>query len=178
MSAPTPLRTDLDRIFDAHFAEIHRYIARRLPADVADDLAAEVFLVAVKGGYESSRGEVRSWLYGIATNLIARHRRTEIRRWKALSRTAEREAESHEDTTLARVAAGQLTTRIARALAGLNRGDRDVVLLVALGGLTHLEVAAALEIPYGTVASRLSRARKQLRKALGEVNPLKEAHDG
>ncbi|MFI6604668.1 RNA polymerase sigma factor [Nonomuraea sp. NPDC050536] len=75
MSVPTPLRTDLDRIFDAHFAEIHRYIARRLPADVADDLAAEVFLVALKGGYESSRGEVRPWLYGIATNLIARHRR-------------------------------------------------------------------------------------------------------
>ncbi|MGW4802176.1 sigma factor-like helix-turn-helix DNA-binding protein, partial [Nonomuraea sp. NPDC004297] len=62
--------------------------------------------------------------------------------------------------------------------AGLNRGDRDVVLLVALGGLTHQEVAAALEIPYGTVASRLNRARKQLRKALGDVNPLKEAHGG
>ncbi|MFD1930026.1 MULTISPECIES: RNA polymerase sigma factor [Nonomuraea] len=178
MSVPTHLGTDFDRIFDAHFAEIHRYIARRLSVDAADDLAAEVFLAAVKGGYDSSRGEVRPWLYGIATNLVARHRRTEVRRWKALGRTTEREAESHEDATLARVTAGALTGRLAGALAGLNRGDRDVVLLVALGGLTHQEVAAALEIPYGTVASRLNRARKHLRKALGDVNPLKEAHDG
>jgi RNA polymerase sigma factor (sigma-70 family) len=178
MSVPTQLRAAPERIFDAYFAEIHRYIARRLTVDDADDLAAEVFLVAVKGGYESSRGEVRPWLYGIATKLIARHRRAEVRRWKTLSRTAEREAESHEDATLTRVAAGQFTGRLAGALAGLNRGDRDVVLLVALGGLSHREVAAALEIPYGTVASRLNRARKQLRKALGDVNPLKEAHDG
>ncbi|MEU7749209.1 RNA polymerase sigma factor [Nonomuraea sp. NPDC049158] len=169
---------DLDRIFDEHFAEIHRYIARRLSTDDADDLAAEVFLVAAKGGYEASRGEARPWLYGIATKLISRHRRSEIRRWKALSRTSEREAQSHEDATLTRVAAGKLTGRLAGALAGLNRGDRDVVLLVALGGLAHREVAAALEIPSGTVASRLNRARKQLRTALGDTNPLKEAHDG
>ncbi|MET7328503.1 hypothetical protein [Nonomuraea sp. NPDC005650] len=37
-------------LFDRYFAEIHRYIARRLPADDADDLAAEVFLVALRGG--------------------------------------------------------------------------------------------------------------------------------
>ncbi|MCF6476365.1 RNA polymerase sigma factor [Nonomuraea sp. MG754425] len=178
MSVPTQLGIDLDRIFDAHFAEIHRYIAQRLSIDDADDLAAEVFLVAARGGYESSLGQVRPWLYGIATNLVSRHRRSEIRRWKALSRTSEREAQSHEDATLTRVAAGELNGRLTGALAGLNRGDRDVVLLVALGGLTHQEVAAALEIPYGTVASRLNRARKQLRKALGDVNPLKEAHGG
>jgi RNA polymerase sigma factor (sigma-70 family) len=178
MIVPAHPGIDLDRIFDAHFAEIHRYIAQRLSTDDADDLAAEVFLVAARGGYESSRGQARPWLYGIATKLISRHRRSEIRRWKALSRTSEREAQSHEEATLTRVAAGKLTGRLAGALAGLNRGDRDVVLLVALGGLTHREVAAALEIPFGTVASRLNRARKQLRKALGDVNPLKEAHDG
>ncbi|MCP2358462.1 RNA polymerase sigma-70 factor (ECF subfamily) [Nonomuraea thailandensis] len=178
MNVPAQLGLDLDRIFDAHFAEIHRYIAQRLSRDDADDLAGEVFLIAAGGGYESSRGEVRPWLYGIATKLISRHRRSEIRRWRALSRTSEREAQSHEDTTLTRVTAGRLTGRLAAALAGLNSGDRDVVLLVALGELTHQEVAAALKIPYGTVASRLNRARKQLRKALGDVNPLKETHGG
>ncbi|MET8870242.1 RNA polymerase sigma factor [Nonomuraea sp. NPDC004580] len=178
MNVPTQLGLDLERIFDAHFAEIHRYIAQRLSRDDADDLAGEVFLVAAGGGYDSSRGEVRPWLYGIATKLISRHRRSEIRRWRALSRVSEREAQNHEDTTLARVTAGSLTGRLAGALARLNSGDRDVVLLVALGDLTHREIAAALNIPYGTVASRLNRARKQLRKALGDVNPLKEAHDG
>ncbi|MFC7645877.1 RNA polymerase sigma factor [Streptosporangium lutulentum] len=124
-------------------------------------------------------GRVRPWLYGIATNILARHRRSEVRRWRALSRAGTDErVEGHESTVATKVAAGQVTGRLAGALAGLAKRDRDVVLLVALAELTHAEVAAALGIPYGTVASRLNRARKQLRKALGDVNPLKEAHDG
>ncbi|MEU6722218.1 RNA polymerase sigma factor [Nonomuraea wenchangensis] len=137
MNAPTRPGLDLDQVFDAYFPEIHRYIARRLSRDDADDLAGEVFLIAAEGGYEPSRGDVKPWLYGIATKLISRHHRSEVRRWRALSRTVEREAHSHEDTTLARVTAGALTGRLAGALARLNRGDRDVVLLVALGGFTH-----------------------------------------
>ncbi|WP_433517467.1 RNA polymerase sigma factor [Nonomuraea sp. CA-143628] len=165
-------------LFDEHFADIHRYIARRLSEDVADDLAAEVFVIALHGGYDPSLGPARPWLYGIATNLVARHRRTEIRRWKAIARAAERDGASHEDEVLDRVTAARFTGPLAGALAGLKQRDRDVVLLVALGGLSHAEVATALGIPFGTVASRLSRARKQLRRALGEVNPLKEDSDG
>ncbi|MFI9593422.1 hypothetical protein [Nonomuraea sp. NPDC052265] len=48
-------------LFDLHFAEIHRYIARRLPGDVADDLAAEVFVTALGGGHDPSLGEARPW---------------------------------------------------------------------------------------------------------------------
>lgn len=176
LAHPPDLRDGFEDVFNEHFSEIHRYIARRLSEEAADDLAAEVFLAAYDGGYDPARGGVRPWLYGIATHLISRHRRSEIRRWKALSRTAERAQHSHEDATLARVAAGALTGRLAGALAGLKRGDRDVVLLSALGGLSHAEVAEALGIPAGTVASRLNRARKQLRKALGDVNPLEETH--
>ncbi|MEV4108736.1 RNA polymerase sigma factor [Nonomuraea sp. NPDC049695] len=176
LTDPPDLRAGFEQIFNEHFAEIHRYIARRLSGDAADDLAAEVFLAAYRGGYDAARGGVRPWLYGIATNLVARHRRTEIRRWKALSRAAERDEHDPQDAALSRVAAGEVTGRLAEALAGLNRGDRDVVLLSALGELSHAEVAAALRIPPGTVASRLNRARKKLRKALGEVNPLKESH--
>ncbi|MGV9771508.1 RNA polymerase sigma factor [Streptosporangium sp. NPDC003464] len=173
-------RDDFDRVFDAHFAEIHRYVARRLDTDAADDIAAETFLVAFRDRdrFDAERGGVRPWLYGIATNLLARHRRSEVRRWKALSRIeAAGHVDSHENAVAVRVVAGQVTGRLAGALAGLAKRDRDVVLLVALGGLAHAEVAAALDIPYGTVASRLNRARKQLRRALGDVNPL-EAADG
>ncbi|GAA0954400.1 RNA polymerase sigma factor [Nonomuraea longicatena] len=155
-------------LFETHFEEIHRYIARRLSDDVADDLAADVFLVALRGGYDGVKGEVRPWLYGIATNLVARHRRTEVSRLKALARAAERHVEDREDELLDRVDAARFTGPLAGALAGLKRRDRDVVLLIALSGLTHAEVAEALGIPYGTVASRLNRARKQLRKALKE----------
>lgn len=155
-------------------------VARRLDTDAADDLAAETFLAAFRDRdrFDAARGGVRPWLYGIATNLLARHRRSEVRRWKALSRTGAADVESHEDAVTARVAAGQVTGRLAGALAALAKRDRDVVLLVALGELSHAEVAAALDIPYGTVASRLNRARRQLRKALGDTGPLKEAHDG
>ncbi|MEV6150294.1 RNA polymerase sigma factor [Nonomuraea sp. NPDC052129] len=166
-------------LFDRYFAEIHRYITRRLPADDADDLAAEASLAALRGGYDPAVGEIRPWLCGIATNLVARHRRTETTRWKALSRAAERDRDGREDPALNRVLdrvdAARFTAPLAGAPAALKQRDRDVVLLIALGGLSHAEVASALNIPYGTVASRLNRARKHLRAALGA---LKEDIDG
>ncbi|MFI7462972.1 RNA polymerase sigma factor [Nonomuraea sp. NPDC049646] len=175
MAVPPDRGADL---FDLHFAEIHRCLARRLPEDVADDLAAEVFVIALGGGHDPSLGEPRPWLYGIATNLAARHRRSEVRRWRAIGRAAGRQDAGHEEDVLDRVDAARFTRPLASALAALKQRDRDVVLLVALGGLSHAEVAAALDIPYGTVASRLNRARRQLRKALGAANPFKEDLDG
>ncbi|MFG1962032.1 RNA polymerase sigma factor [Nonomuraea sp. NPDC049028] len=65
--------------------------------------------------------------------------------------------------------AARFTAPLTGALAALKQRDRDVVLLIALGGLSHAEVASALNIPYGTVASRLNRARKHLRAALGAL---------
>jgi RNA polymerase sigma factor (sigma-70 family) len=70
---------------------------------------------------------------------------------------------------------------LASALVDLGHGDRDVLLLVAISGLSHKEIALALGIPYGTVGSRLNRARKELRKVLGGTDPtldLKEANNG
>jgi RNA polymerase sigma factor (sigma-70 family) len=61
---------------------------------------------------------------------------------------------------------------LAATLADLGHGDRDVLLLVAISELSHQEVALALDIPYGTVGSRLNRARKKLRKALGRIDPM------
>jgi DNA-directed RNA polymerase specialized sigma24 family protein len=62
-------------IFDRHARHIHRYLVRRLGQVVADDVLAETFLIAFgkRGKYD------RPWLHGIATNLAARHRRTEVR---------------------------------------------------------------------------------------------------
>jgi RNA polymerase sigma-70 factor (ECF subfamily) len=58
--------------------------------------------------------------------------------------------------------------RLAAALARLAGPDRDVLLLVAWAGLSQPEVAAALDVPAGTVRSRLHRARREMRTALGE----------
>lgn len=170
-------------IYDRYMGEIHAYLGRRLDRQAADDLAAEVFLTAFRkrGTFDAERGEVRAWLYGIATNLIALHRRAETRRLAALQRSAAAQhgtEHGHEERVVTRVDAVSTQGRLAAELRALSDGDRDVLLLSALGELSHDEVAKALDIPYGTVGSRLSRVRKKLRAALGGVNPLKGGIDG
>jgi RNA polymerase sigma-70 factor (ECF subfamily) len=164
-------------IFHRHFAEIHGYIARRLGRDVADDLAAETFLAAFRNRtrFDPERGEVRPWLYGFATNLIGSHRRAERRYFAALARTpAELAAEDHGDRAAGRADSAAHGRVLAAALGGLTPGDRDVLLLTALAGLGYAEIGQALGIPAGTVGSRLARARKHLRAALGGVDPTRD----
>lgn len=158
-------------IYDRYFPVIHRYVAGRLGPQIADDLSAETFLVAFRrrDRFDPARGAVRPWLFGIATNLVAQHRRMETRRYQALARTgAEPAAESHESRVVAWVTAEGLQPQLAKALAALSRQERDVVLLAALSDLGHEEIAQALAIPNGTVRSRLSRARKKLRAVLDQ----------
>lgn len=161
-------------IFHRHFPAIHGYAARRLGADAADDIAAETFLAAFRrrGRFDPARGTVRPWLYGIATRLIGTHRRAEGRRLRALARTpADPVQHGHEDRVTARVTAGGAGADLADALARLPRGDRDVLLLVALADLSYEEVGQALGLKTGTVASRLHRARRRLRESLGADHP-------
>ncbi|MGI5493576.1 RNA polymerase sigma factor [Microtetraspora malaysiensis] len=157
-------------IFDRYYAAIHRYVAARLGTAVADDVAAETFLAAFdqRDRYDLARPEARAWLYGIATNLIGRHRRGEIRLYRAISRSAPREElADHADRVAGRVAAERLSPELARGLAALAKGDRDALLLVACAQLSYAEVAHALDIPAGTVGSRVNRARRKLRTTLG-----------
>jgi RNA polymerase sigma factor (sigma-70 family) len=161
-------------IFERHFSQIHRYLARRVGGKVADDLAADVFLVAFsqRERYDLDRDSARPWLYGIATNLIGTHQRQERRRYRVLALAGPPPVSlSDEDRVTDQVSAAAAGPALAAALASLDQADRDVLLLVALADLSYPEVAQALGIPYGTVCSRLSRARKQLRVALGGVNP-------
>ncbi|QXJ22809.1 RNA polymerase sigma factor [Actinomadura graeca] len=156
-------------VYDRHFAAVYRYVAGRLGRDAADDVVAETFLAAFRrrAAFDPGRGAVRPWLFGFATKLIAQHRRVETRRYRALARLGpEPDPGGHEDSVTTSVTAERMQPALARALAGLSRKDRDVVLLKALGQLTHEEIATVLGIPYGTVGSRLNRARRRLRAEL------------
>jgi RNA polymerase sigma factor (sigma-70 family) len=162
------------QLYDRYAADIHRYVARRLGQSVVDDITAETFLIAfrTRDRYDTSRPNARPWLYGIAANLIGRHRRSEVRALRALARTGtDPVAESWTDSADERVAAQAAHRPLARALASLSARDRHVLLLVAWADLTYQEVADALDIPVGTVRSRLNRARRVVRAALGGVDP-------
>jgi RNA polymerase sigma factor (sigma-70 family) len=161
-------------IFERYFGQIHQYLARRVGDKAADDLAAEVFVAAFahRKRYDLARECARPWLYGIATNLIGTHRRQEQRLYHALARsTVPAASPSDEDRVTDRVSAAAAGAALAAALAELDAGDRDVLLLIALAGLDYQEVAQALGIPYGTVCSRLNRARRRVRQVLGGINP-------
>jgi RNA polymerase sigma-70 factor (ECF subfamily) len=158
-------------VYDRYFRAIYLYVAGRLGAGPAEDIAAETFAVAFgqRDRFDPARGGLRPWLFGIATNLVARYRRAEARHYRALARVQDiPSAGSHEDRVVAKVAAGRRLPQLLAALAALPQGERDVVLLVALGELSHEEVAQALGISAGTVGSRLSRARKRLQQAVSQ----------
>ncbi|MEU1536455.1 RNA polymerase sigma factor [Streptomyces fagopyri] len=173
-------------LFDRYADSIHRYAARRLGSEAADDLMAETFVIAFqrRRRYDLSRPQAVPWLYGITTNLIGRHKRAEARRLRALSRAASTvpvegsgEGEAMEDRVVARVGAEDTRGRLAAALAGLSARNRDVLLLIAWGDLDYAEAAEALGIPVGTVRSRLHRARSGVREALGGSDPTTSRED-
>ncbi|WP_415937326.1 RNA polymerase sigma factor [Streptomyces sp. 039-1] len=158
-------------LYDRYAPDVHRYASRRLGDAAADDITSDTFLIAfrIRSRYDHNRANARPWLYGIAGNLIGKQRRAEVRALRALARTGHDPLASSggpfwlEDTD-SRIAA---QAPLAGALAGLSAPDRHVLLLVAWAELTYQEVAEALDIPVGTVRSRLNRARRKVRTALG-----------
>ena len=164
-------------VYERYFADIYRYIAGRLGRNVADDIAADTFVIALRkhADFDPGRGPVRAWLYGIATNLVAQHRRAEKRRYLALARAGAQELAAGRDSSVAPWAAPEgMQPRLARALARLSREERDVLLLVALVDLSYQEISQALGIPDGTVGSRLNRARRKIRAALDQEGQIDE----
>lgn len=159
-----------EELFDRHAVAVHRYLAGRIGKTVADDLLAQTFLVAYerRAGYDRTRPDARPWLYGIATNLLRRHQRNEIRQYQAWARSGVDPivAECHADRVADRVDADARSPRLAAALAELKPPDRDVLLLYAWGDLSYAEISRALDVPVGTVCSRLNRARALVRAAL------------
>jgi RNA polymerase sigma factor (sigma-70 family) len=166
-------------VYDRHAPAIYRYVTRRLGPDAADDLVAETFLAAFRrrSRFDPAQASARPWLYGIATRLIGRHRRDEVRFLRAMARTgADPAAEPLADQVTSRVAAQASRRELAAAMAALSPAYRDVLLLIA-SGLGYQEAAAALGVPVGTVSSRLLRARRQMRAAIADPAQADDRQD-
>jgi RNA polymerase sigma factor (sigma-70 family) len=164
-------------VFDRYYAEVHGYAARRLGPSLADDVASETFVIAFdrRRRYDPAHPDARPWLYGIASNLISRHRRAEVRQYRALARAGVGHAvDGHADQVARRLDARALRARLAAALVEIADRDREVLLLVAWAQLSCEEAARALGIPAGTARSRLHRARRKTRAALADAEPGSE----
>jgi len=160
-------------LFDRHATVLHRYLVRRIGPDEADGMLGEVFRVAFerRTTFDAARPEARPWLYGIATKLLAKHRRSEGRRLHAIARllASRLPPEDPVDGIAALLDAAELWPRVADAIAALPRGERDALLLYVWEGFSYEQIAAALEVPVGTVRSRLNRARRRLRELYGAI---------
>jgi RNA polymerase sigma-70 factor (ECF subfamily) len=165
-------------IFDRHATVVHRYLVRRLGPDDAEAITGEVFRIAFerRAAFDPDRagdgardgGGARPWLYGIATNLVAKHRRREIRRVHAVARLAADRGAPLDlaDDVAAGVDAGQRWRLVAEALGRLPQGELDVLVLGAWEGLDDGDIARSLGLPVGTVRSRRHRARRHLRELI------------
>jgi RNA polymerase sigma-70 factor (ECF subfamily) len=168
-SLESPVR--FGAIFDRHATVLHRYLIRRLGPDEAESMVGEVFRIAFekRHTYDQLRPVARPWLYGIATNLLAKHRRREARRMHAVARLASHRlppADLAEGVSGA-VDAADLWPRVADAVTALPEPERDALVLHVWEGLSYEEVADALGVPVGTVRSRLNRARGRIRELAG-----------
>lgn len=142
-------------VYERHRRAVVRYATRRVGPEIAEDVTAEVFVRAFRGRkrYFAAHETALPWLLGIASNVLADHRRVERRRLAALERLARTAPE-----IVQRDACG-LAPELVRHLRRVPAADRDTLLLVVWGELSYEEAASALKVPVGTVRSRVARAR-------------------
>ena len=174
ISASTGSPAAFALIFDRHFDTVHAYLQRRVGPDLADELSAETFLVAFdsRARYDTARPDARPWLFGIATNLLHRHRRRELRQLRAYARSAVDPVLDAFEGVDARIDASSKRRELVDSLSGIPVEELDALLLFAWAELSYAEIGEALEIPTGTVRSRLSRARSRVAAALGVESTL------
>src|SRR6267143_1886393 len=155
-------------IYDRHAATLLRFLGRRAGAKVAEGLVGELFRVAFerRKTFDVSRASALPWLYGIGSNLLAKHRRGEARRLRASARMAVGLEAADGRASARALDARVLFSRVADAIEALPDGERAALLLFAWEELPYRSVAEALELPIGTVRSRLNRARARLRELL------------
>ncbi|WP_329248877.1 RNA polymerase sigma factor [Streptomyces sp. NBC_01478] len=155
-------------LFDEHAAVVHRHAVRMTGNwGVADDIVSLTFLEAWRLRERVLAGEdsLRPWLLGIATNVARNTARAARRHQAALSRIPPPgPVPDFADEVTRRLADTEELAAAQRALSLLRRGEREVFTLCVWEGLDATTAAEALGVAVGTVRSRLSRARKRLRK--------------
>jgi RNA polymerase sigma-70 factor (ECF subfamily) len=155
----------LGELYDRYGERIRRFLARATSdAEDVDDLVHATFLAAAQSASRyDGRPSCRPWLVGIAAQLLRRRRRSVGSLLAVLSSLRGTRA-----GTLDPRPSLQARSEVERALGRLSEAKRVALLLAEVEGLTCAEIAAALNVPIGTVWTRLHAARREVRLALEE----------
>jgi len=147
-----------EELFERYRNPIYGFFRRRLNnAGRAEELAQETFVIILRGveQYEP-QAKFRTYVYAIATKQLWSERRKDIRAGRFAAEPQETSHESDPSTAL----------WIRDALAQLDDGPREVLMLREYEQLSYDEIAEVLAVPINTVRSRLSRARTELKALL------------
>ena len=163
-------RAAMERLLARHYDRIHA-VCRRITGNEADaaDAAQEALIAIVRGlGRFDGRSSFGTWAYRIATNASLDELRRRKRRPSTLIPTSDDREFEHVDTT-SHVRIDQIAERevLEQALRDLPEEFRVPVVLRDVADLDYNEIAATLDVPVGTVKSRISRGRGMLAAALG-----------
>jgi RNA polymerase sigma factor (sigma-70 family) len=164
----------LEAFYRDHVDAVQRFVARRVSdPHLAADLTADVFLAAVDSAssYDSSKGPVVAWLYGVGRNAIAAEARRRARELHAARRIEGRRL--LDPGSLARMEerldAERESRRLYRAIAELSPDDRALLELVSLDGLSIADAARVLGVKPATARVRLHRSRARVTARLRET---------
>ena len=170
--APADRDARFGELVKEHQTFLYRFVLRNIgnPSD-AEDIAQQAFIEAYKA-MATFRGESKlsTWLYGIAMNLVRNY----------LNRAPHRVRQYESDDVLeglpdaadgpeALAERSQLIERLSSQISELSAELQQILMLVAVDGLSYDEAAVMLEIPVGTVRSRLFRAREQIKERLPDL---------
>jgi RNA polymerase sigma-70 factor, ECF subfamily len=162
-----------EALYAAHNAAVRTYVRRRVDSHDADDVVADVFVIAWRRLRDVPE-ESLPWLLGVARRVMAN-------RWRGATREAAlRDRMMSERPRLAPSASitRESPQGVLRALGAMREKDRETLLLVAWEGLTPAQAAEALGVSPNTFSARLSRARRRFERALAAQSAQTQAEHG
>lgn len=167
----------MGEIYDRYADRVYNFCFRRTASwSVAEDAMAAAFLEVwrVRARATAYDGTLLPWLYGVAGNVCRNHVRSQRRQaaLRAKLHVVDDGAgePDHADEVAGRVDDERRMAALIAAVEQLSDRDREVLMLVAWDGLTYEQAAQVLDVPVGTVRSRLSRSRGRLAELMGRFD--------
>lgn len=165
-------RARFETMYRAHCGAVRSFVHRRVRVAVADDVVADVFVIAWRR-MEEAPGDELPWLLAIARGVLANRRRSDARQLALHDRLAANTVTVAEhEPEMAR------ESRLMGAFGSLKRLDQEVLLLIGWDGLSRAQAASVLGITTGLFSVRLHRARRRLKRALAAQNDTTEQQAG